>query len=217
MSNRFSTVVRELLVCGLGCVLAMGLAARPAAADAAPARAVVAQLQEAMAGTLRDAATLGFQGRFDRLDPALRATFDLPFMAEKSLGRHWAGMAEGDRERWLRVFETYTIATYASRLDKFAEQKFEILGDEPGGRDTVAVRTRISPEGEDPVDLTYRLRETPAGWRIVDIYLKGTVSELAIRRSDYAAVLRDGGLPALLSNIEGKIVALGAAVPSATP
>lgn len=214
MSNRFSSAVRNSLIAAA--VVAFGAVLPAPAQDAGPARAVVVQLQEAMAATLRDAASLGFTGRMQRLDAPLRATFDLPFMAEKSIGKHWEGLSPADRSRWVEVFSTYTIATYASRLDKSDEQKFEILGDEPGGRDTIAVRTRISSASVEPVDLTYRLRQTPEGWRIVDIYLKGTVSELAIRRSDYAAVLRDGGLPALLKNLEAKIVELGASVPPVT-
>jgi len=196
--------------------LALVLAAAPMVADengttdapprdAAPATSVVEALHTAMLAALERAAELGYAGRVELLAPAVSSAFDLAFMAEKSLGSHWRSLTEPERVRWLDLFERYMAASYASRLDGFRGQRFETLGAEPGGRDTIAVRTKVVNPGDEDVLLTYRLREIAAGWRVIDIYLKGTVSELAVRRSDYAAVLRSGGFAALCASVEKKI------------
>jgi phospholipid transport system substrate-binding protein len=59
------------------------------------------------------------------------------------------------------------------------------------------------PQDED-VELTYRLRKEGDTWKIVDIYQKGTVSELALRRSEYSAVLKRDGFEALLKTVDAK-------------
>ena len=54
-------------------------------------------------------------------------------------------------------------------------------------------------------------RKTESGdWKIVDVYLKGTVSELALRRSDFTATLDREGFPALLKSIDAKNADLAA-------
>ena len=51
------------------------------------------------------------------------------------------------------------------------------------------------------------MRKFKSGWRVVDVQLKGTYSELATRRSEYSSILRRSGLTALLSEIPGKVAA----------
>jgi hypothetical protein len=43
------------------------------------------------------------------------------------------------------------------------------------------------------------------GWRIVDVLPDGRFSELARQRAEFSAVLRDGGFPALVASLEGKL------------
>ena len=72
------------------------------------------------------------------------------------------------------------------------------------------VKTKVTAPGDEDVELSYRLRETPAGPRIIDVYLKGTVSELALRRSEYTSVLEREGFPALIATVDRKIADLAA-------
>jgi phospholipid transport system substrate-binding protein len=70
------------------------------------------------------------------------------------------------------------------------------------------VKTRIVRTEEAPVALDYRLRQGEGGeWRIVDVFLNGTVSELAMRRAEYSAVLKRDGYDGLIAALEEKIAA----------
>lgn len=173
--------------------------------DSQPAVAVIENLQDEMIATLQSAEDLGYKGRFAKLAPVIAVTFDLDFMAEKSVGAHWRKLSEEERREWRQIFERNMVASYASRMGGFHGQEFHVLGSESAGRDTIAVRTKIIDPQKEEIPLTYRLRETDDGWRVIDLYLKGTVSELAIRRSDYAGVLRSGGYAALKESVLGKI------------
>ena len=58
--------------------------------------------------------------------------------------------------------------------------------------------------GQDPVVLSYLLRNS----RVVDVYLTGTISELASRRSEFAGLIREGGAARLLSELQRRNAAL---------
>jgi phospholipid transport system substrate-binding protein len=179
------------------------------AGDTAPVD-VVNRLNASIIGVLQEAEELGYEGRLARLAPVLDETFDLAYMAHKAVGRHWMKLSEEDQQRWRATFEQLTHANYAGRFDRYSGQTFETLGSEPGASETVLVRTRlVNPTGED-VELSYRLRQTEAGWKIIDVYLKGTVSELALRRSEYSSVLKRDGFEALLASLNRKIGDLAA-------
>jgi phospholipid transport system substrate-binding protein len=177
--------------------------------EAGPTR-VVGHFNDTMLAVLKDATTLGYKGRLDRLCPVVLATFDLDFMAEKAIGRYWRTLADKERERWRSTFAAFMCANYAGRLDEFTGQQFEMIGSQPAPSDTVVVQTRVIDPADENVDLTYRMRSTTAGWRVIDIYLNGTVSELALRRADYSAVLKKDGFDALLTSVRQKIADLEA-------
>jgi phospholipid transport system substrate-binding protein len=190
-------------------VLAVAVATVAAAAERA-ATATISRLNAALLETLQQAETLGFTGRVDKLSPEVASAFDLPFMAEKSIGKHWKTLSDADKARWLALFREYTIATYAGNFDHFSGQRFEISGEEPNQNDTTVVHTTLVDPGGEDTELDYRLHDTAAGPKVIDIYLKGTVSQLALQRSDFTSVLERGGLDALVTTIRGKIDDLAA-------
>ena len=186
------------------------LAAGPASAADSEATAVIRKLNATLVGVLHDAATLGYEGRAKRLAPAVNDAYDVPFMAEKSLGQGWKKLGEADRARWIDLSREFSVANYAANFDHDAGQTIELTGEEPSTNDTVIVHTRIVDPKAEPVDMSYRLHHTDAGWRIIDVLLKGTVSQLALQRSDYTSVLERQGFDALVATMQARITDLAA-------
>jgi phospholipid transport system substrate-binding protein len=179
-------------------------AARAEEAPPASAIPVIDQFHGVLIGVMKDATALGFEGRKDKLAPALDATYDFPTMAQRSIATGWGKLDQSQRDRFVAAFRALTVRTYASRFDGYANERFETLGEEPSVAKTVIVRTVLHTANED-VHLDYRLRSTPAGWRVIDVYLSGTVSELALRRAEYTSVLEREGFDALLAALERKV------------
>lgn len=179
------------------------------AADTAPT-AVVRQFNDALLSVLKDGEKLGYPGRYQRLRAVMQETFDLDFMAEKVLGKSWNGLSDADRGRWREVFSEFTVANYAANFDKFSGQQFEIRGEEPSANETVLVKSLVKSPGHEDVELTYRLHQVGGRWRIMDVFLKGTVSELALRRSDYGSVLERDGFDKLVDVVRARIADLAA-------
>jgi phospholipid transport system substrate-binding protein len=97
-----------------------------------------------------------------------------------------------------KAFGHMSVATYAMRFNGWSGQAFETLGTDPGPRGTILVKTQISAAGDEPVALTYVMNQGEGGnWRIIDILLKGTISEMAVKKSEYANILNSKGLSGL--------------------
>ncbi len=172
---------------------------------------VIDGLHEALLGAMKEADTLGYDGRYDRLEPVVERTFDLDFMASKAVGRHWRQLSPEEQQRLRDVFGRFTLSTYASRFSGYSGERFEIRAQQTAPRDTVFVRTALHrTDGEPPVEINYRLREVEGEWRIIDVLLRGTVSELALRRSEYSSVIKRDGFAALLESLEEKITEMKA-------
>jgi len=94
-----------------------------------------------------------------------------------------------------------SIATYASRFDGYSGERFEVdPAVEHRGNDVV-VRTRLLAPPRDPIALNYLMRASGGDWKIVDVYLSGTISELATRRSEFSALLKSGGPDAVVESL----------------
>jgi phospholipid transport system substrate-binding protein len=126
------------------------------------------------------------------------------------VGGRWKDLTPAQQAKLVATFAKLSVATYAGRFNGYSGENFEILGEEPSAQGTVLVRTRVVVPGKDAVQLDYRLRSGSDGWRIIDVFLNGTVSELAVRRSEDAAVLDRDGFDALISARDQKIAGFAA-------
>ena len=154
---------------------------------------------------MKTAKELGFAGRTEKLVPLMGQTFDLEFMASKTVGRHWRKLSEEDKQRWISIFTQFTTANYAGRFTGYTGEEFVTVGTEEAARGTRVVLTKILIPDEEDVELNYRMIERDGAWRVVDVFLNGTVSELALRRSEYSAALKRDGFEQLIASVETKI------------
>lgn len=191
-----------------GALLAGLLLHGPAAGEDARAEDVVERLNAALLESMQSGEELGYAGRYQLLEPVLRQSFDFPFMARIAVGRDWSELSATERERVVDLFAEMSIANFASRFDDFSGERFAILAERPGPRDAVVIESELRRPSDPPIGLDYVLREFEDGWRIIDVLLDAKYSELARQRAEFAAVLRSGGLPDLISSLEDKIQAL---------
>jgi len=189
--------------------LLLGMAAggtHPAAAapDAQAAAALVAHYQAVLQDVMERANSLGTKGRAEALDGPLRETFDYARMARAAAGRTWRVADEAAREAMVEAFARYSVAVHADRFDGYAGERFVLDGTAPAPGDAVFVHTHIDrPNGEE-VALSYVVASAEGqGPRVVDVLLDGSISEVALRRSEWAAIGRDQGLAGLAEALQG--------------
>lgn len=203
---RLACLVAALLVALAAPATAPG-AAEPAAPPPEQASAGIESLHAILLAAMKDAGALGYAGRLEKIRPVLLDVYDFPFMAEKSVGLGWRDLDEAARARLVDAFSRLAIATYAARFDGWDGDRFETLGVQPASAGTTLVKTRILRGSGETVALDYRMRPVEGRWRIIDVFLDGTVSELALRRAEYSGLLRREGFDSLLKAIDEKIAA----------
>ncbi|HEX9139256.1 MAG TPA: ABC transporter substrate-binding protein, partial [Steroidobacteraceae bacterium] len=135
-----------------------------------------------------------------RLTPIIENVFDLRAMTAFAVGPAWAGFSPEQQQAAVAAFERLTIASYAKNFRSFGGERFEL---EPAvvsrGADKI-VQTQLIPLQKAPVNLLYRMREVAGSWKVIDVYY-GAVSQLSIRRSDFAAPIASGGVAGLIAHL----------------
>lgn len=202
----------------IGALVLLLLAARPGLAQqiavsevaAAPPDAVVAQVNETLLGTMREAEALAFQGRYDRLAAVFPTAFHFPFMARVAAGRHWRELDPEQRDRLADAFARMSLSTYAARFDGYSGQSFEVGETIEQPRGGALVRNRLHKSDGEAVAIDYLLRDFDGRWRIVDVFLDGSISEIATKRSEYTSILERDGFDGLLAKIDAKAAELAA-------
>src|SRR5207245_5649249 len=183
----------------------LGLAVLSCPVHAMPANGgdTVQGLYEALLDTMKNGRTLGKSGRFTQLAPVIRRSFDIPTMARLAVGPSWAGWSEAQRQQVTESFGRYISAVYADRFDSYDGQRLEVTGEQPAPSG-VMVRSQIVKADGEPVKVDYMMRRNGDGWLISDIYLDGAISEVATRRSEFAAILKKDGIDGLITALNHK-------------
>jgi phospholipid transport system substrate-binding protein len=189
---------------GLGLLLAglLILSPMPAAA-ASSSTEVIRQFYGQLLDTMQRAAQLGVKGRYQKLEPVVFATFDVPYMARLSIGPAWASLTPDQKKRAVRAYGRYVAAVYATRFDGYSGERLEVLGEQKIRRGTMVKSQIVKSDGE-PVSINYLVHDNAVGYQIRDVFLTGTISELATRRSEFATILRSNGIDGLIASLNKK-------------
>ena len=198
------TLIRKLVL-GTASLLALSIAgtARPGLAAPEGGGAIVQTLYYTLLATMQNGGRLGVSGRYAQLAPVIRRIFDLPLMTRLALGPAWGTLGDAQKQQVIDSFGRYVSATYAERFDSYHGQRLEVTSQEqaPAG---VIVRSRIIKATGEPVEVDYLMRANGGVWQISDIYLDGSISEVATRRSEFAAILRSEGIDGLIAALNRK-------------
>ena len=154
--------------------------------------------------TMKRAEELGYPGRYKLLEPVIKDSFALSFMAKQSVGRYGKTFSEVQRNLLEKTYADWSIATYAGRFDSYAGEKFEVVSESGPVQGTVTVVSKLIRSNKEEIDFYYMLQKKEDKWQIVDIQISG-VSQLALTKSQFLSVLRDKGLDGLIAMLKEKI------------
>ncbi|HZU89978.1 MAG TPA: ABC transporter substrate-binding protein [Stellaceae bacterium] len=158
--------------------------------------------------TMKAGPSLGESGRYAQLAPVVQQLFDIPYMAQLAVGPSWASLSPAQQQQVIDAFGHYIAATYAYNFDSYSGEQLQVLGEQPFAYGTL-VETRIVQADGKPVTINYLMRQNDAGtWQIADIYLDGTISQLAVRRSEFASILQNQGVDGLVAALNRKVITL---------
>jgi phospholipid transport system substrate-binding protein len=185
---------------------------RPAGAqttDAGSARNQVERLDDALLAVMKAGDFTPFTERYYSLAPVVEQVFNLDAVLAASVGLSWAMLAEAQKAKIATAFRRYTVSSYVSNFNSYNGQSFQVLPSVRAiGWGEVVVQTRLLRVNDSPVKLDYVMRNGPGGWQAVDVLTDGSISRVAIQRSDFLELLRAGGVQALTAALERKVTNL---------
>jgi phospholipid transport system substrate-binding protein len=187
----------------LALVVALGLLTPGSAAVSDP-QDTVRSFYGALLGTMRDGRTLGQSGRYARLAPVVNRTFDIPTMTRLAIGPMWGTLSPAQQQQLLGAFDHYVAATYADRFDSYSGEQLQVTSEQPRGGEVI-VQTQIAKSNGEATRLDYLMRQDQGLWRISDVYLDGTISQLAVHRSEFHSILQREGVDGLVMALNRKV------------
>jgi len=190
---------RITLALALIFIAAVPLSSAQAQSD--PAIATVQGFYDTLLASMKGGKALGPQGRFDKLKLAVDEAFDFGTMIKFAVGPAWDSAAPADQKALTAAFARMTAAQYAGNFTSFNGEKFTV---DPAvvtrGTDHY-VSSKLVTKDQN-VTFIYRVRQFGGSWKIIDVLLEGNISQLAVYRSDFAATVKAGGAPALVTKID---------------
>lgn len=170
----------------------------------ATARQVVDTFQNELIAVMKIGKSAGFSGRYNKLYDAVTKSHDLPKIARIVVGKEWEKLSESQQKQLVEVFSKLSVASYAHNFKDYAGESFSFDSEEETTRGGVVIHTLLTIPDEKDVKFDYMLKEQGDSWRIINIIANG-VSDLALKRSEYTAVLQREGFDALITKINEKI------------
>ena len=180
-------------------------AAVPAASDEAPVFApqqIIEQTVEAVVAVLADETRSSALRRAD-LEAIARQRFDFRSMSRLVLARNWKRFSKPQQAEFVEVFTRYLANDYGSRLDRYEQEKVEVLGERQEPRGDVSVKTAILGGENDGALVDYRMRERKGQWKIIDVVIEG-ISLVANFRDQFRDVIARTGPSGLLDKLREK-------------
>jgi phospholipid transport system substrate-binding protein len=205
MRSMISSSARTGKIAALSLVLALavGILVENAAALALDPQANVRGFYDTLLNTMKNGRSLGQSGRYARLAPVVDRVFDVPSMTRLAIGSSWASLPPAQQQQLTEAFRHYIAATYADRFDSYSGEQLQVTGEQPYNGNVIVQTKIVKPNGE-ATTLNYMMRQNQGSWQISDVYLDGTISQLAVQRSEFNSILRREGIEGLVMALNRK-------------
>ena len=167
------------------------------------ARQVVEDFQTVLLEVMKQGPELGFSGRYEKLDVAIRNSHDLIKISRIVVGREWKKLTEEQQAKLVDVFTRLSISAYAYNFKEFSNESFRFVSEEETARGGIIIHSLlVIPDNKD-VNFDYMMKKKGDSWEIINIIANG-VSDLALKRSEYTSVLKRQGFDVLIAKINDK-------------
>jgi|SRR5579859_6384999 len=175
----------------------------PATAVGDPA-APVHKLCDTLIEVMKQGKDLGFKGRENKLRPVVGSAYDMNAVTKATLGLAANKLSPEDLAKLSDAYARFSVATYADQFSKWDGERFEIGEPHPGANGNTVVPSVIVTGDGSRTGIDYVVHETDGNWAIVDVLFNGSISQVAVRRSEFLPIYRQNGLDALVTQIDAK-------------
>ncbi len=166
-----------------------------------PAVQAIKSFYATLIDTMKRGKELGLEGRAKELKPATESAFDMTEITRLSVGPSWSGISEDQRKALVDAMERVTVFQYAKNFSKFNGEQFVVSPDAKPRSDDKIVESKLVTSDGKSVAFNYRMHPVDGHWKVVDVYLNGNISQLALRRADFSSTVQSQGPTGLVAKL----------------
>ena len=203
--NRFETQSRALWLAI--CLLLLVGFQQTATAASTEAKATINSFHETLLKVMQAGDGMGYQERYETLQPVIANNFDTPLIAKVVLGRYWNELNNEQRQQFINIFEKLSVSTYASRFNDYAGESFEYLDTKSLNKERVLIQTQLTKSDKETVSFDYLMHQRDGKWYIMSVVAQG-VNDLSLKRAEYTSIMEDKGYDGLMTELRNKIATL---------
>lgn len=194
---------------GFGTIVTISPPASAESAGITDTTRPIEELDATLLAVMKAGTQTNFSGRYQILAPVVDRIFDWNIVPQSSVGMRWSTMSPNEQTEFRDMLRRYTTTSYVANFDKYSGQRFQVS---PAirrlGNGDIIVRSQIVETSGSSTELDYVMRQTSAGWQAIDVLADGSISRIAVQRSDFRGLLVRGGVAALLTSLERKVTDL---------
>jgi phospholipid transport system substrate-binding protein len=195
---------RVLLAAACTVVMSSRLAEAQAVSPTAP----IVALNAALIAVMKAGDSTPFVTRYQMMAPAIDHGFDLPRIIAVSVGSYWSSLPPPQQLKLQQVFRSFIIANYVSNFHSYDGEVAAVAhATRAVGAEQVVTSTLTKPSG-DVLRIDYVMGQRGSVWQVQDILLDGTISRVAVQRSDFSSLLSQGDATQLIASLEQKVSTL---------
>ena len=128
--------------------------------------------------------------------------FDFGEIARRSLGRHWQGRTDKEREEFISLFGDLLERSYISKIELYGGEKILYTNERMDG-EVAVVSTKVITKNGTEVPIDYRLLRRGDRWLVYDISIEG-VSLVSNYRTQFNKIIQTTSYGELVKKMRAK-------------
>ena len=138
---------------------------------------------------------------FELIQNVIEEVYDSEKMGKMIIGKNWEEINTSEREKFLLVFERFIVVNYLRRFSKinqldFDHQKIQMIGNK------FRLAKFLLKADNEIIQLDYLLHHKNKRWKIIDVIIEGSISEVVTKKADFNKIINEKGVLGLISNLE---------------
>ena len=134
------------------------------------------------------------------IDDVVKNSYDLEKMGKIIIGVDWKQMDTKTQKEFINVFKRFISVNYFRRFNKINELDFEHQT-VTNIKDKFKLARVILTADNEKFKIDYLLGFKNEKWKIFDVLLDGSISEVATKKSDFKKIIKEEGVSGLVKNL----------------
>ncbi len=137
------------------------------------------------------------KAKIKQLERIFSRVMDLDWMGKFAIAKFWKNLSEKEKTDYLNAYRSYLTSSYVPKFREYNNQKVKIIAIKDLGNQQFQIATQLISKDGQNINISYRCKLEGDTFKIRDI-IGEDFSLLTTQRTDFAAVMNNGGIDKLI-------------------